>query len=265
MKQKSRSFAAKVLLIIFKPFVVSRLINKNVLNKIESPCVFVCNHSELFGPMTCAVTLPVYFRPWVDERMVDKKLAIDHIMNNTMSVKKWPIFIKKAYSNIAGRIASSVMKKFDPIKTGRLSMYAVSHMISDSLKALLAGDNLLIFPEDSSTEKDGRYRKTGLSPLHPSFSHLGKKYYEKTGETLTFYPMYADRIHRTLQLGTPVVFNPSNSVAEEYKRITSEVEKEIRQLYAKTEGKDIVVRYRKREKNKNKVDEKEQVIDSNER
>lgn len=87
---KRRRFTAGIMLITIGPFVRSKLVGGEKLMDIREPCVFICNHSELFGPVTCVATLPFYIRPWVDERMTDKKLAKEHIMANTMSVKNGP-------------------------------------------------------------------------------------------------------------------------------------------------------------------------------
>lgn len=83
---------------------------------------------------------------------------------------------KRLYSSLAGKIASGVIKQFDPIPVGKLSMRAVSEMLNKSIQALAAGHNILIFPENSSKEKDGRYKKTGFSDFHPAFSHLAKNF-----------------------------------------------------------------------------------------
>ena len=228
---KRRRLGAKIMLITIDPVVRSKLVGGEKLMDIREPCVFICNHSELFGPVTCVATLPFYIRPWVDERMTDKKLAKEHIMANTMSVKKWPLKTKRLYSSLAGKIASGVIKQFDPIPVGKLSMRAVSEMLNKSIQALAAGHNILIFPENSSKEKDGRYKKTGFSDFHPAFSHLAKKFYDATKEILTFYPLYADRELHILSVGDPVVYKPENNSSEECRRITSEIRNEMNKLY----------------------------------
>ncbi|MEG2085574.1 MAG: hypothetical protein RR054_01600, partial [Clostridia bacterium] len=185
--------------------------------------VFVCNHYELYGPMSAAVGLPYDFRPWIDNNVLDKEKTYNYVYKNSMQTKRIPECFKKLWSSIAEKIGTWALNSFNPVPVKKDSLKELKETFEVSADALINGDNLLIFPENSHYEPDGKYNRNGVSTFYSGFARIGRDYYDKTGKSITFYPIYSDKKHHTLTFGNAVTFNPNNPSAIEKHRIVTEL------------------------------------------
>jgi hypothetical protein len=88
-----------------------------------------------------------------------------------------------------------------------------------SVDALEEGYNLLIFPEKPSD----RYDKESYKDFNTGFASLGRAYFERTGQSLDFYPCWSDSRTHSFRIGKPVTFDPSNDARTEKLRISTEL------------------------------------------
>jgi hypothetical protein len=89
----------------------------------------------------------------------------------------------------------------------------------DSIAAMEAGDNILLFPENSDDTPDHHYKLSGVSHFFSGFTMLGPMYYRKTGKRAIFVPIYADKKKRVLTFGVPTEYDPDNDQEAERDRL----------------------------------------------
>ena len=92
-----------------------------------------------------------------------------------------------------------------------------------TLEAMDAGDNILIFPENT----DKKYPREGIGDLSPGFLILADLYWKRRNKRLRMLPMYADKKHRTITFGEIIEYNPDNDAKEEQDRIINETQYQI--------------------------------------
>ena len=82
----------------------------------------------------------------------------------------------------------------------------------------------MIFPE-----KDEKHNNI-LYKFQENFIDVAKLYHKKTGESLTFVPMYIAPKLRKMYIGKGIMFDGENSIEEERKRISDYLSDEITKI-----------------------------------
>ncbi|MGI5850320.1 MAG: lysophospholipid acyltransferase family protein [Christensenellales bacterium] len=194
----------------------------------DLPGIFVFNHGEFYGPVAAVVFLPYAIRPWILHKMIDKNEITRHIYDGTFSkIKGLPEFIKKLIARTISPIIVWALRSFDPIPVYRGTARTVIKTFLLSIECLNAGDSILLFPENPDEEYEEK-----ISPFYTGFANLGRMYYKKTGESVTFYPVYASKRNRILSIGKGVKFNPDNG-RKERDRIVITLEQRMRDMQTK--------------------------------
>ena len=199
---------------------------ENIVSDDSNPLVFVCNHGEFYGPMACKIYIPVQVRAWANANMMhDKKAVTQYIYNNTTShQEKMPEFVKRILARMAAWLCVNVMGQVECIPVYRDSPAKLLNTFRQTIEAMDAGDNILIFPENT----DNKYAREGIGDLSPGFLILADIYWKRRNKKLRILPMYADKKHRTLTFGNIIEYNPENDVKKEQERIMEETLQQIR-------------------------------------
>ena len=219
-------YLIRILSSIIRPFLRLKVSGEENLQRKNYPSVFVCNHSFIFGPISAVIYLPTYFRPWIHNVMLDRETVF---VQMSFSFPKVPGKLLRIASNFTCRVLNAC----DPIPVVRGSTHEVMQTLELSLSALRDGDNLLIFPElPNNKTMDG---ESGADPkrlrsFYTGFAHIGQMYYESTGRSLLFYPIYSDRDRREFRIGEPVSYNPDLSPREGKAAIATELYKRMTEL-----------------------------------
>lgn len=207
--------SARLVCFFLRPFLRLKVSGLEKLRKEEYPSVFVCNHGFMYGPVAATIYLPTYFRPWIHDVMLSRQSATEEI------AWSFPGFLKVTGKRLgmwiisqAAAIVSTLMSAFYPIPVVRGTSRDLLKTFSDSITALEEGDNLLIFPErpGARTRSGVGSQDEGADELREfftGFAHLGKMYYDQTGQELLFYPLYCDRKDRAFRIGDPVRYDSS--------------------------------------------------------
>ncbi len=199
---------------------------ENILSD-QGPSVFICNHGEIYGAIAAVMYLPVHFRIWAHDKMLDREKAAATMMETYK--ERFPLLIKGVKNRMIWRISKPVTDaicSLDPIPVSRENPICMIDTINESVDALCAGDNLLIFPE----KPENRYNGDAFKNMYPVFGILGLKYFERTGKRLLFYPAFSNSETKTFTIGKPVVYIPGTDPREEIERIVSEIESRMVQL-----------------------------------
>ena len=219
--------SARLVCFFLRPFLRQSVSGLEKLRKDEYPSVFVCNHGFMYGPVAATIYLPTYFRPWIHDAMLSRKSATEEI------AWSFPGFLKFTGKRLgmwmisqAAAIVSTLMSAFYPIPVVRGNSRDLLRTFADSISALEEGDNLLIFPErpGARTRSGVGSQAEGADELREfftGFAHLGKMYFDATGQELLFYPLYCDRNDRAFRIGDPVRYD-STLPSREGKQVLAE-------------------------------------------
>lgn len=216
--QQSRRFAPDVLRFIVRPLMPCHVLGAEQVNLENGPVVFVCNHLEIYGPLITNLHLPFYFRSWIISNMLDRDAIAEQLSGGVETVFRFlPKQARARLPRLLAPVILFVMRSLDPIPVFRGSVRDVINTIKLTTDAMEYEDNILLFPENPT----GKYPTKGVSEFYSGFAGIGAEYYKRTGNSTTFYPMYADKSHRTLTIGPGMTYNPQNSRSEEKERIVA--------------------------------------------
>ena len=195
----------------FLKAVVKPLFPKHVIigveNIVKSPAVFLCNHAGSYAPIVMELCFPIKFRPWVIYNIVTPKLCRDYL--ETDFVKK-ELKIREPFSKwIAAVIEPFCIRIMDSVEAIPVykGLRKIRQTFDLSIEALLQGDNLLIFPEDS----EKKYTES-INEFNIGFLHLSKLYYEATGKPLYFHPTFVNKKKKTITIAKPIEIANTNSI-----------------------------------------------------
>ena len=216
------------------PFFHCRVRIPEELRESEEPVVFIANHYNIFGPPSFVVSVPLVSNLWLNEELVNEESALATIIP---SLKKMlPFLSDRMVEKLSRKIAwisVHLLTKFGAIPVNRNDPKKLIHTMRESLSALEAGKNLLIFPEIGLPE----YSLTSVTPFFSGFAMLGRLYYRKTGKRLRFCPCYIDEQHHQIRIGEIVEYNPdTGSDKEETERVSDELNLRIREMAAENWG-----------------------------
>ena len=222
-------FFARAIILIIKIFYRHKLVNTDHIEEDpDNPIVFLCNHAEIYGPVICETYIPVSVRPWViSTMMTDRKEVTDYLYTNNFSgMRHVPESFKKMISRLAGTLSVTLMNQVEAIPVYRDQPAKLRDTIRQSVSAMEAGDNLLIFPENSGE----KYASEGINHFSPGFVMLALAYLKKTGKRMRLLPLYANSKNRTITFGTIITFDDQVPFPDEQKRIITEAERQINEI-----------------------------------
>lgn len=232
-----RHYGIKLLILVLRPMFRSRVLGReNLRLDRDAPCIFVCNHGELYGPIVGNLYAPVPVRSWVIAEMADPELIADYIYTYTVKRQRWlPEWLKMPVSRLVAPILASIMRGIECIPVYRNNPRALISTFRQSSAAMEAGDSLLIFPEnpnDPALPQPG-YLKDAVGPFYSGFAMAAQLYYRRSGKRAQFFPIYADKKGRTISFGRPTRFDPAAHPNEEYRRISDHLRAEMLRMGAR--------------------------------
>ncbi len=219
-------FGVKILCTLARPFFHLKVSGRENLRREDYPSVFVCNHGFIYGPISAVIYLPTYFRPWIHNVMLDKETAFREMSKSLAFLKK--ILGKRLGGRLIWQLTRATcwaLNSCNPIPVVRGASRDVMSTFNESLKALEDGDNILIFPEKPrnllKAVPDSEYKADNVRTFYTGFAHIGKMYFDRTGKSLLFYPLFSDRTTRSFRIGSPVAYDASLE-SHESKRVLAE-------------------------------------------
>ena len=236
VKVYRRHYGIKLLILVLRPFFYISLVEKEKVKlDRDIPCIFTCNHGELYGPIVSNLFIPYSFKPWVINEMMDRELIADYIYTYTVKRQRWiPENLKLPISRAVAPALAWIMESLDSIPVYRNTPGELIKTFRASASAMEAGDNLLIFPEnpnDPSQEKNG-YLQDGIGNFFTGFVSVAQVYHRKTGKSPLFFPIYADKKNRLMRFGEPTRYNEKNNKVDEQHRISDYLRSEMLRMVA---------------------------------
>ncbi len=198
--------------------------------------VIVGNHTQMNGPIAGELFLPKNCYTWCAGQMMNLKEVPEYAFEDFWSGKKK--YAQPFYKCLSYLIAPLSVCIFNNART--IPVYRDTRIIrtfKESIKLLKEGANLVIFPE-----KDEKYNNV-IYQFQENFVDVASYYYKKTGIELTFVPLYIAPRLKKMYIGKGIIYNHSNAIEEERKRIIEYLMAEITNT-ARDLPDHIVVPYR---------------------
>lgn len=196
------------------------------LEKIDltRPSIFVANHLGAFGPVVLNVFFPFRLIPWVTHDVTDPILCPIHLSEVFVEPElrlKPPL--SRWLSLLIGKICVWLMRRIGAIPVYRKSRKIIV-TVEKSLVELAAGRNLLIFPEVENMQD-----RMNFTELNKGFINIAKRFYEREGKTVDFYPICIDKKRKRITVGDVITYNPQTPFRREKDRIARYLKENILQ------------------------------------
>lgn len=234
-RHKNR-FGLKLLIFLIRPLYYHRLLGRQNAQGLEDgTVVLVCNHGELYGPIVANLYIPISFRPWTLDKMMDESAIVRHIYENTMVRQHWlPNRLKLPLTKLLSPVCIWAFKSLEAIPVYRDSPRQLIQTFRQTVEAMQAGDNILLFPEHDQPEAPGQrgYVLEGVGELYTGFAMIAPACYAKTHKRVVFVPVYASKQLRTLTIGQGVVYDPAAPATDEKMRIVNTLVARMEAMYA---------------------------------
>lgn len=233
IKKSLKHYGIKLIILLIRPFYRHKIVGKeNVKLDKDIPCIFVSNHGEIYGPVVNVVFSPYSFRPWTTFEMLDAKIIADRVCNGTLKDQK--VLPEKVCYWLVDKIAAPflawIMRQAESIPVYHDNPRKLMLTFRETVAAMEAGDNILIFPENAATSDDGKYQKEGVSEFFTGFTMTAQMYHSRTGKSCQFIPLYANKEKRTITFGTSTRYDPENNPADEKERLCRVLREEMIRL-----------------------------------
>lgn len=205
-----------------------RVMGADEVERAENePLVFVCNHGEIYGPVATVLFVPFSFRPWVTCEMTDGEVMSRYIYENNITRMKWlPNALGKwLVDRIAVPFMTWVMGSLRAVPVYHGDTRGLMRTFRETIKAMEAGDNILLFPENSATSQTGKFVREGASHFFTGFVTIAQLYHNRTGKCARFVPVYADKKRRSVCFGKSIVYDPGGM--DEKERLCSHLRGEM--------------------------------------
>lgn len=223
MKKKKFGWTYRISRGFFSLFLPSYEIKQK--ENLNEPIVFVSHHQNMMGPIRVLVNHRKFVRTWALSTFFDQKECFDHYIDYTLTKRFGiPKILAKLGAWPFSFYVEKLMKSGHFIPVYRQSRKVVS-TIKESIAALTAGEDILIFPDidysDSSEE---------IGAIYNGFLSLEKHYYRKTNKHLSFVPVYADEQTEELKIGKAIRFKGGSAFIDEREQVAMQLQEALNEL-----------------------------------
>ena len=235
VKRHKNRFGVKLIIALLRPLYYHKVIGKEHLRGLEDgTMVLVCNHGELYGPVVANLYIPVTFRPWTIAEMMNRDVIIEHMYQGTMMRQKWlPESWKRPILRMITPLLLWVFDSLEAIPVYRNDPRKLIGTFRETIDAMQAGDNILLFPENDTGHAVGErgYALEGVGKLFTGFAMIAPLYYAKTKKKAVFIPVYASKKTRTVCIGQGIEYQPDNGANDEKMRIVDGLLSQMQAMY----------------------------------
>lgn len=227
VRRHKNRFGVRIIITLLRPLYYHRVSGKeNLAGYEDGSMILICNHGEIYGPVVANLYVPIAFRPWVISEMMERDAIVEHMYQGTMVRQKWiPERLKRPLINLITPLFMWVFESLEAIPVYRGHPRELMKTFRETLNAMQAGDNILVFPENGEDHGAGQtgYVREGVGKLYTGFAMIAPMYYAKTKKSAVFVPIYASKKRRTLTIGKGIVYDPQSNATDEKLRIVDEL------------------------------------------
>lgn len=189
------------------------------------PAVFVCNHDRAYGPIAMCGHFDkrMDIRPWINAQVLSAKEMPEYVRHDFWwRPDRWYTkILDHTLAYIYALILPPILRGSDCVPVYHDT--GVMATLKDSMKYLIDGKLLLLFPEHPSGY--GRYEEK----IFDGFVSVGRLMYNRKKEIVDFYPSYVDWKKHKIYIGEPISYDPEI----DYKEQTVTVPRAMEEFFAK--------------------------------
>lgn len=186
----------------------------------NTPSIFVCNHDRAYGPIAMCAHFDMCeeVRPWITSPVLSARTIPAHVRgDNWWAPERWytPL-LDHTVPYLVAPILPCILKG-----SACIPIYYDTRVLStfrDSVKMLQAGKHIVLFPEHSTGYC--QYQ----SEIVTGFISLGRAFYRRTKQCLSFYPTFVDWTGKVIRVAKPIAYDPTMKAAEFTKMVKETVE-----------------------------------------
>lgn len=189
----------------------------------EESVIYVGNHAQIHGPVTCELYFPKSAYAWCAGPMMHLKEVPAYAFSDFWSQKpKWTHPFFKIVSYLIAPLSVLLFNHARTVPVYR--DHRIMTTFKESIRLLKDGKSLVIFPEH-----DEKYNHI-VYDFQRKFIDVASIYYRKTGKAISFVPFYVTPKLGKMVIGRKIPFLPENPMEEERERIANELMKEITKM-----------------------------------
>lgn len=189
-------------------------------NLPDGPCIIVGNHTQMNGPIACELYCPGTHYTWCAGEMMHRKEVQPYAFRDFWSQK--PKAVRWWFKLLSYLIAPLSVCVFN--NANCIGVYHDARVMStfkETVAKLSGGARIVIFPEHDVPHNHI------VCDFQDRFVDVARLYYRKTGEALSFVPLYVAPAFKTLYFGKPIAYDPAAPAEEERRRICGRLMDEI--------------------------------------
>lgn len=200
----------------------------DLCGEFDAPCVYICRHSDVNGPIKAMAHSPVQLHPWALHVFLDRVECYRHFAKVTFQERYgW----RRTPAIIVAAIISSPFARLVR-SAGAIPVYRKSARIRNTMllssMALERGEGVLIFPDINFVSVDDE-----IGELYDGFLLLDQIYFRRNGKHVKFRPLHISMSGRRLYAGKAISFSDSGSFADEKRRVLLELSEELNRMNVK--------------------------------
>ena len=120
---------------------------------MDEPVIFVANHEKNYGPSIMQLFFPIPYRPWVIYNMLDEKECCSYVQETFFEQRLgWPTWLSKVMAKTLAATLVRLMHFTQPVPVYRGKQDRIVETFRQSMDILKNGENLLIFPENGTSD-----------------------------------------------------------------------------------------------------------------
>lgn len=179
------------------------------------PCVFVCRHRNLEGPLNTLINMNTPVRPWILSVFCERHACYKQYRDYTFTKRLgWDKIRAVSAARVASLVVPALMRSIRGIPVYRDSA-RITKTLRMSIAALKAGESLIIYPDVDYTNRTDE----GVS-FYDGYLVMGMLYRRAMRKPLRFVPVHVDQARRRILYGEAVTLNPdAPDAAEERARV----------------------------------------------
>lgn len=221
--KKRISSAVFVVIRFFVRMLYPEITAEGTENLPDGPYIAVGNHAKMNGPIACELYYPGPHYTWTAGQMMKVREIPSYAYRDFWSAK--PGYIRWAYKIFSYIIALPAACVFN--NAACIGVYHDTRIIStfrDTVRKLQEGACAVIFPEHNVPYNNLVWE------FQDRFVDTARMYYRKTGEEISFVPMYVAPRLKKLYFGEPVRYDHTADKEAERKRISKAMMESITEI-----------------------------------
>ena len=177
---------------------------------LTQPAVYIVHHQNMFGPVHALALLPLQLQPWALSVFCSFRECFAQYFHYTFTQRfGLPVVLAFLPALLCSLAVPPLMRGLRAIRVYRRSRDVVKTMRL-SADTLCGGHNVLICPDKDYSDDDA-----AIGTVYRGFLRLEKDYYAKTGQHLSFVPVYCSKKQKRLELLPPIQFEDGSFRAQQ--------------------------------------------------